>query len=474
MEKPPSEPIVPVLPERATDEDILSCDISSLELPENSTYRDVYENSILPEMGDANFRSIIGLMLEQGGYKIEGTKFELLTKQRSAVAKVDTDQGPKFVKLTASGGGEDELAGGKLMADHFPTIRAERVVKGGKFDLVIQPFVADIGLDQGTVTDAVGALEHAKDDAVRDEIWSIFPEIFGRIRTSTMGSMEYTVQPAKNDRFFYDRLKTTEEDGVAGRMERFYRNKKMNFAGQEVSWDELLDLSIKVDGVEYEETLRSLLANAKDMLKPDRERILGLSHGDGHEMNIFTNILSEHAGGHEFAYLDMETAGGNQILPEMVTYLVYNSVMADYTIPKYFPEHFSEKNRALNAGFDNIYLKRREDITAVREGGGLVIDNAGNFGTSKVRKRVAEIYASEYVDPVIHSVMERFGGHLDKVIEGTLKAAILMRLFGVHNVQHMDALDQTKLFSLLYKSVGTSREESVSEQKTICRFLEAL
>ena len=60
-------------------------------------------------------------------------------------------------------------------------------------------------------------------------------------------------------------------------------------------------------------------------------------------------------------------------------------------------------------------------------------------------------------------------------IENALRANLLLRLLGVYNISKMDPLDQTKIFGLLYKSIGTSDNNATKDTSTILsRFLNAL
>ncbi|MFH1325838.1 MAG: hypothetical protein ABIH48_00005, partial [Candidatus Falkowbacteria bacterium] len=228
-----------------------------------------------------------------------------------------------------------------------------------------------------------------------------------------------------------------------------------------------------IDDISYKETLEELIVKSKDILNPFKQRLIALGHGDGHEMNIYTNALNHQNKEHKYAYLDLETAGDNSVFGEGVIYLIYNSVMADYEIPKYYPEHFTQRNRAMNASFDHFARKKLANLQIRKTNGKIIMNNIKQFGTSPIRKEIAKKYISLYLSPVIQLAEEKFGAPLNYHIKNTLKGVFLMRLLGVYNVSQMQALDQAKIFGLLYKTIGTTNNHDTA-QTILKRFIDSL
>lgn len=250
------------------------------------------------------------------------------------------------------------------------------------------------------------------------------------------------------------------------------------WGGVVIKWKELIKKQWIIDGIYYKETLEELIAKSKDILNPLNQRLIALGHGDGHEMNIYTNVLNHKKEEHKYAYLDLETAGDNCILGESVIYLVYNSVMADYEIPKYYPEHFTQRNRAMNASFDNFTRKKIANLQVLKTNGKIIMDNIKQFGTSPIRIEIARKYISSYLYPVIQLAEKKFGTSINHHIKNTLKSVFLMRLLGVYNVSQMQSIDQVKIFGLLYKTIGTinnNKEDKIEPaEKILDRFIDSL
>lgn len=150
--------------------------------------------------------------------------------------------------------------------------------------------------------------------------------------------------------------------------------------------------------------------------------------------------------------------------------------MADYEIPKYYPEMFSDKNRALNASIDNFILKKLTNLQVCQSDKEIILCNIAQFGTSPVRKEIAKKYVSLYLEPLIQFAQKKFGTLIYNSMENTLKAYFLLRLLGVYNISKMEPLDQVKVFGLLYKTVGTpiSHENGHIEATTVAKFLDSL
>ena len=61
--------------------------------------------------------------------------------------------------------------------------------------------------------------------------------------------MYYSARNAKNDEFYFNRLKTADQDGTSGRIEKIYKGRKFTIINQEISWEELKTLHWTIDDV---------------------------------------------------------------------------------------------------------------------------------------------------------------------------------------------------------------------------------
>lgn len=92
-------------------------------------------------------------------------------------------------------------------------------------------------------------------------------------------------------RLFRDRLLDVDgirEPGEGGRVARFYAAKEHALGDVVLSWEAIRDATWVINGVEYEETIGAILADAADALSPGH---LGpaavVAHGDAHNANVW-------------------------------------------------------------------------------------------------------------------------------------------------------------------------------------------
>ncbi len=460
----------PITEDKIISQDIICIQTDQQDIPNDIELQQIY--ALLEKNGDDQIgEKIIRLMLEKAGYNILQDRISLFLKQRAIIAIVHCKQGKKFLKLVEQGCGQDEYDGGVLLSQHCPTIRAEKLINIGNIALVVQPLMEQISTNTGMLTDVIALLENTKNQKMRNSLWRAISAVFEAMEQLTANTLQFTIQPAKNDRFFYNRLKTERDDGEKGRIESFYSGKSFNLKGIEIPWESLIQKQWIVDGTPYQESLSELIRQARQVLDPKKPRLIAMSHGDGHEMNIYSNATDPMASAYHFAFLDLETAGNNFILGEAVGYLVYNSIMADYTVPKYYPEHFSERNSAMNMAITGMKQKIRSRLEVRLEDGKIIINGLGNFGTNATRKEIGKQYIAQYIEPIITMALSRFGQSMEQAINETIRAAFVMRLIGVHNIQLMDTLDQVKLLGLVYKTCGSHPDDNKS---ALTKFLEAI
>ncbi|MBK8158697.1 MAG: hypothetical protein IPK59_07990 [Rhodospirillaceae bacterium] len=91
-------------------------------------------------------------------------------------------------------------------------------------------------------------------------------------------------------RLFQARLVDADKPGIiGGRFGSFYRGQRFEFPGVTLSWDELKDLQIVVNGVRYRDTLETLFNEAFTQLAPENFAGSGgvTAHGDAHNANVW-------------------------------------------------------------------------------------------------------------------------------------------------------------------------------------------
>ncbi|MBP9759150.1 hypothetical protein KBD45_05635 [Candidatus Dojkabacteria bacterium] len=400
-------------------------------------------------------------LLSRAGYIIGENSLHLTKKRRVVLGSLYSEQGDRFIKLTAKGCGEEELLGYKRLKPYFPVIGAEAVLQEGDFDLIIQPFVPDLFEGKGSVTDLItemetetapeGSMEHLKD-------------LFGSMRNMVEQTMTYGTQKANNDIFFYDRLLTEKDDNKRGRIETFYADDSLfNIGGYEINKEDLFSKKWNINGIEYDVTIDSMLGAAKQILNPNHPRPIAITHGDGHSCNIYTSILNKaEEEDPVFAFIDLETAGLNSFISEMANFLVHNSLLSNYLIPQYYKDYYMGKTKVIEVSQAGINKARSlPSPTLEITDKEISIKGLPALGTSEVRKSVAESYVENYVKPVFDFIRTNYGEQPYKQAFEILNASLLLRFLGVINLRNMSSLDQLKTFGLLLQTVG-EKDPSVS------------
>lgn len=300
-----------------------------------------------------------------------------------------------------------------------------------------------------------------------EQLWTILDKMFGMVFNLTRDSLEYSIKQVRNDKLYFDRLKTKQADGISGRMELFYELSLFQLFDVTISWEELLSKNWIIDGISYKETLSELITNAKETLSNERLRWIGICHGDWHDMNICTSNDLE---GTNFAFLDCEFAGENDVVGDAMVYLIYTSIQGDYLSPKYYPEQFTHwKTTQIEAQKYAAWKKRNLRVALV--GNSIILDGVENFGTSPMRVKISRKFVETYFFPLVEYCQQKLNG--EESLESRLKATLLMRLLAVYNISLMEPLDQAKVLGLLFKSIATPINNQ-PYQTTLSRFLEAL
>lgn len=366
---------------------------------------------------------------------------------------VATEQGRKFLKVHKPGNGLLEYNNALHFACYHPVIKPEDLIQTDSIDLVIQPYIEEI--DQG----------HILFDVIYNS--SVVPNVIVSMTDSILSIACKTAcvaqQRVSNDSFYYDRLCTQERDNCSGRIETFYTNTTACISNLSVKWETLLDVKWIIDGIHYQETLRMLLQHAYDVLNPMNKRIVGICHGDWHDLNIYYNPHND-----DFYFIDCEYSGYNDLIADAVIYLA-NAIHADYITPKYYQELFS-KRRVKICNTPPLIQKKRE-IIAFIYGNIIELRGVGTFGTSTIRKQIVSLFIREYLKPLSRFMQEKFG-FSEHIIDEKIKSCILLRLVSVFNIVKLDPMDQAKILGFIMKVLSTPLNDT--NVSILQRFEEAL
>lgn len=176
---------------------------------------------------------IVATLLTQQGYSITTDIMEIHNKPNLIIIIANTSDGKKFLKLHENGSGIREYNGGKIISKHLPTITSECVICKDNLELIVQPYLEEV--ENHTLFDII-----ENQNAKEDSVLSLMISIINHISTLVNKTLEYNIKPTLNDYLYNHRLKTKAKDGESGRLELFYVQQKLNLAGVEIEWEQLL------------------------------------------------------------------------------------------------------------------------------------------------------------------------------------------------------------------------------------------
>ncbi|MBN8828014.1 MAG: hypothetical protein J0H68_04845 [Sphingobacteriia bacterium] len=419
------------------------------------------------QQDEITVRNLIYAMLKRAGYTYSKNNYKVIFKQRGISAIITTNKGKKFIKLVEKEAGKNEFFNGSRASHYLPVIQSEALVLSDDISLLVQPYIEEIKKDKGVLIDVIAEIENNENK--KESYYPLFKKIFEQMYGLTTKTLHYKIAKAKNDEFYFHRVQTQKLDNVEGRLESFYTMSKVKLDNEIINWHKLVKKKWVIDGVAYKETLEDLILKAHNNLNPANKRLIALSHGDWHEMNIITDILDNNK--LNFYYIDLETFGENSILGDSVIYLVYNSILADYINPKYYSNYLNKRNKAINFAMKTFSNKEIHPAVIVSEKY-VYMDNVNKFGTNKVRKEIANLHIKLYLEKVIKLAEAKYGLSIRNEIEEYLKSCFLLRLLGVYNLTEMEPNDQVKLLGLIYKVIGTT--ENNKNIPFTERFLDAI
>lgn len=374
-------------------------------------------------------KTLITLMLADKNYYMVDNDIEIQERPSLIIAIADTSSGKKFLKLHDKGNGQREYNGGVLISKYLPTIEPECIICRDGLELLVQPYIEHI--EQKILFNIVENVNCTSHFAL-----SYIDLIIDHIASLVHKTLEYTVKPVVNDHLFINRLKTQEKDQESGRIESFYKNNRLNLAGLEVGWEELLHKHIIIDGIAYQETLHELLQAARSSLDPKSPRLIAITHGDFHEMNVYTGTVA--GKNSAFYFLDCEYSGINDVIGDAIVFLIYSSILTAYLGPKYYAEQFFNISGLSSARKKIERMKR--SIYATLNGETITLHGINNFGTSALRKKIVSRFIQSYLNQLLKKAKQEFAID-ERTLEEKMKACIIMRLIGVYNISLMDSMD---------------------------------
>lgn len=388
-------------------------------------------------------KEILNTALNNTEYKITTDDLKIQFKPSTIIIIADTAIGKKFLKLHDRNNGKREFAGAMLMSKYIPTIKPECLISQGDYEIIVQPYIENI--NNKILFNVIEKLDSTFQNSL-----SLIETMFKQMFNLVSQNLDYSITSTKNDHLYINRLRTQEQDQESGRIESFYKNNKLNLAGLEIFWENLLNKKFIIDGISYQETLGDILKNAIQHLDPKKSRIISICHGDWHEMNIFVESLEDSP---YFCLLDCEYSGINDVIGDAIVYLIYNSVLTAYLGPKYFPEQFYNIS-GLELTQKRFEQKIRNINATLYNQETIILNGINNFGTSYIRKEISKLFIKNYLNPIIEKAQQKFDLNFND-IEKKIRACIILRLLGVYNISLMEPMDQAKIIGLLFKVIGT-------------------
>lgn len=416
---------------------------------------------------------LVSEILTKAGYDHNPSEIKIDISQTHKIIILETTRGKKFIKINARGGGLNEYLGTLFFKDddsqapEVPVIPAEKLIVSQHVELLIQSFIPIAFAEGGTLFEGISQMEFQKLPHHVELIKSILLDSL-RLSKSTMS---YSLQPARNDDLFFDRLKTESQDGISGRIERIYAGKKFKLQNLEISWEELKSMHWTIDGIAYKETIEELLQQAREDLDPEKPRLMGISHGDWHENNVIVKVMNDNNDGHSYAYIDLERSGQNDLIEDAALFLTHLTIYADYINLKYSP-HLFKGNKIVAKSFEKSCALKDRQMTADSFHSLIDLQGIGSFGTLESRLKIAKLFIDYYYKPLVNEAISKYHIKAEE-FDNHLKSAILLRLIGGREVTKWIARDQMKLIGLIYKSLATPINNG--ENKPVLeRFINAL
>lgn len=204
-----------------------------------------------------------------------------------------------------------------------------------------------------------------------------------------------------------------------GRLKSFYIGQRFDFPGASLDWAQLSTARVRVNGVDYADSIGALFDGSADLLRPEALARFGgvVAHGDAHNANVWYQAGKA---GPELVFFDPAFAGENvpALLAEVKA--TFHNILA---------HPFWLYDPALAAEW--FHAEVRYD--------GTVLEITTDYQPSRIRDALLQVKATEYWRPMLATLRDR--GFLPDDWRATLRAALFccptlvmsLRAGGSHN-----------------------------------------
>lgn len=201
-----------------------------------------------------------------------------------------------------------------------------------------------------------------------------------------------------------------------GRLKSFYIGQRFDFPGASLDWDQLSTAQVRVNGVDYADSIGALFDRSARLLQPEALARFGgvVAHGDAHNANVW------YQKGPELVFFDPAFAGENvpALLAEVKA--TFHNILA-HPFWLYDPALAAEK----------FHAEVRHD--------GRVLEITTDYHPSRIRDALLQVKAEGYWRPMLATLREL--GFLPDDWRATLRAALFccptlvmsLRAGGSHN-----------------------------------------
>lgn len=283
-----------------------------------------------------------------------------------------------------------------------------------------------------------------------------FTQLFDLLRISSTATLIETSHIGVNDIFFNSRILPQ------GRIYKNYQNSTFSLQNYSISFRKLLKARFIVDGIEYNESFEELICLFRKVLSPKGVRPMWLSHGDLVESNIYYDEIKM-----KWGMLDLEVAGLNWAISDLIIPLIGFAYMFDYTLANYSPESLYNSLSVWNKGlFSNKSLSSVSIVNPNDDDLLICIDNIRGFESSSRRKIVCCEFLKRFLIPTFEIIKAK--EHIYTYpVSAQLRAALFMRLFGTHSILNWHKNDQARSIGLIIKLCATEKGRNTSIIDTI-------
>lgn len=281
-------------------------------------------------------------------------------------------------------------------------------------------------------------------------------QLFDLLRISSTPTLIEKSYIGVNDIFFHSRILPQ------GRIYETYQDSVISLHNYSIPFLKLLKAKFIIDGVEYRESFEELIVLFRKILSPKSIRPMWLSHGDLVESNIYYNQTKM-----QWGLLDLEVAGLNWTITDLITPLIGFAYMFDYTLPNYSQESLYNSFKVQNKGLFSKKPMATVSIVNPKDGDLLInIDNIRGFEASNERKIICYEFFKRFFVPTFEIIKakEHIYSHSVNI---QIRAALFMRLFGTHSILNWNNNDQARSIGLIIKLCGTEKRRSTSIIDTI-------